>query len=455
MTRTLPLLCLLAVLLPSTVLANGNFSHLWVATDALNYLEEGELRDFMTRPELRDILRNGAMFPDGGYAVGDGYGEISHWEPLHLAYLEWIRENYQPPWSDEAAQHIAFLMGMATHGMSDQLYDGMYLERHEHYDEHGSEATTFGVDGATDACFAATQEAMELPEIFVPAETLAPLYEQVAGHKVEAKTIQQGQQFVVVAIMVANDARDDPETLAEYLELYPYACGNQDNPAAPGSPVTHGPAVARYWQVLWARLHGETALDKPLLGTFFTGGTSFDQPVDASNPDSWVHFALPFGIAPPTVNADTVTVIGGDGEPVPVNLHVYYGKSSHLVNVKPVEDWTADTEFTVTITPPVESWDGGTLAGPHAFTFATFPEPVVVVDEPVAADVVAEETTDEPDLPATDVEPEVAAEPEDSPSPKSSGCSAPSVPASSPLAVLLLLAAAALLRRFRRPAHRR
>jgi hypothetical protein len=80
------------------VFANGNFSHLWVATDALNYLEQGELKDLLTQDDLGDVLRNGAMFPDGGYAVGDGYGEMAHWEPFQTAYLEWIRATYQPPW---------------------------------------------------------------------------------------------------------------------------------------------------------------------------------------------------------------------------------------------------------------------------------------------------------------------------------------------------------------------
>ena len=358
--------------------ACGNYSHVWIATDALNYLEDGDLKVLLGSEELVERMRNGAMYPDGGYAVGDGYGEISHWEPFHLTYLDWIRTQYEPPWSDEAAEHIAFLLGMAAHGIGDQLYDGMYLERHKYYDEHGSEATLFGIDGATDVCFAVTQGQMELPEKWVPAQTLAPLYEALQGHKVTAETIEHGHELVVVAIMHANDAQTNPVTVANYMELYPWACGNQDNPAAPGSPMTISPSVARYWNVLWALLHNEgEGFDKPVLATYFSGGTPYEQPADAGTPDSWVHFVMPRGLDPATVNSATVVVTGAGGEVHPGKVHVYYGSNSHLVNIKPLEDWPSDTEFTVTVSPPISTWDGAMLQQGGSFTFATLPEPPV------------------------------------------------------------------------------
>ena len=57
------------------------------------------------------------MFPDVGYAVGDNYGEIAHWESFQAAYLEWIQDTYSRPWTTEAKQHIAFLMGLGSHGL--------------------------------------------------------------------------------------------------------------------------------------------------------------------------------------------------------------------------------------------------------------------------------------------------------------------------------------------------
>ncbi len=382
---------------PTSALANGNYSHVWVATDTLQYVEEGDLRDMISRDDLRQMLRNGAMYPDGGYAIGDGYGEISHWEPFHLTYLDWIRTNFEPPWSDEAARHIAFLMGMATHGMSDQLYDSMYLTRHSHYDENGSEAYALGgVDGATDSCFAGTQGPMMLPEPWVPAEVLAPLYDVLQGHQVDAATIENGHNLVRAAIMVANDAAEHPDVIDDLLALYPWACSHQDDPTTPGSPRTHGPAVARYWQVLWDRLHGHENFDHPPLDIFTTGMTSYAVPEDAGTPDSWVSFAMPRGLDPGTVTAGTVSVTRGDGLEHPVNLHVYYGFNSHLVNIKPQEDWMPETDYLVHVSPPLASWDGVPLAAPFSFGFSTVAAPAVA--DPAGADVggdVGEEVVEE------------------------------------------------------------
>jgi len=378
----LMVLSLLVFHSPGDSFANGNYSHLWMATDALNYLEDGELKDLLANPDLLYVIQNGAMYPDGGYAVGDGYGEISHWEPFHVAYLEWIRNNFQPPWSQEAQQHIAFLMGMSAHGISDQLYDGMYLERHEFYDENGDSATMIGVDGATDACFAASQGIpMPIPEKFVPAEILAPLYETVSGHVVTPKTILQGQDIIVIAVMVANDAIDNPDTVAEYMEIYPFACGNQNNPEVPGAPPTHGPVIAKHWQVLWERLNGNDAFNQPLSGTFYSDSSPYNQVTDSSLPDSWVSFALPHGLNPSTVNTDTVVVTDQTQVAHPIKLNVYYGWNSHLVNIKPTEDWAVDTQYTVTISPPITDFEDRTMEASHSFTFSTGEEPQTPVDE--------------------------------------------------------------------------
>ena len=78
------LLALLALHAPA--LANGQTSHLWITDAALERLPEGELKELLTREDLRPWLRNGTMFPDGGYAVDDGYGEIAHWEPFQSLY---------------------------------------------------------------------------------------------------------------------------------------------------------------------------------------------------------------------------------------------------------------------------------------------------------------------------------------------------------------------------------
>src|SRR5262245_9807785 len=114
---------------PDSARANGQSTHLWITHDALDHLPEGALREFLTRPELRKMLDNGTMFPDGGYPQNDPYAEIAHWEPFQGAYFDWILTEHDPPYVDEGAENLAFLFGMASHGMADQVFDSLYGER--------------------------------------------------------------------------------------------------------------------------------------------------------------------------------------------------------------------------------------------------------------------------------------------------------------------------------------
>ncbi|GEM_PF-768036 len=395
---------------PELVRANGNYSHLWAAMDALEKLEPGDLREMLTRPELRKMIQNGANFADSGYGVQHPYGEIGHWEPYHMAYLNWIRANYAPPWSDEAAEHIAFLMGIVAHGMSDQLYDGMFLERHEFYDQTGLPEPMIGLDGATDACFAAIKGPVTVPQVWVPKDVMAPLFMETDGLEVDPSLFEKGLKLIQIAIMAANDAVNNPDKVAEYMAVYPYACGQQANETIPGTIPTHGAAIARFWGVIWMRLHGEDISNLEPIHYFYTTLLPLGQERDSSNPDSWVSFVMPFGLTPSTVNGESVKVYDEDGNDHPVQLHVYYGKHSHLVNIMPLEDWAEDMDYTVEVGGGIASWDGLERTAKHTFTFSTKPAPVEppddlggdVVEGPdgdvVTQDDVLEEVIESPDV---------------------------------------------------------
>ena len=139
-------------LLASWAHANGQGSHLWISQQAVGLLPAGELRDLLSDEALQPILMNGSMFPDGGYAAADDYGEMAHWEPFQDTYLAWIRQQFSPPWTDEARQHMAFYLGMASHGMADQVYDSLFVERAQVEDAQSDWANE-SMDEATDVVF--------------------------------------------------------------------------------------------------------------------------------------------------------------------------------------------------------------------------------------------------------------------------------------------------------------
>jgi len=339
-----------------TASANGNVSHLQVTLWAVDELSDGDLVDLLSREDVDLMLRNGANFPDGGYAVDDGYGEIAHWEPFQTHYLDWIASAYEPPWSDEAAQHIAFLMGMASHGMCDQVYDGMYLERSNVHDE-GTSGTDIGRDGSTDVCFAAEAGPLYAPDLWIPDELMAELMLEQAGHSVDPGTIRDGQALVAFSLYYVSEASQDPDEVAIHQEAYPWACAHQLDESVPGSPPAAARVVAAYWQALWARLHGEDPLeDLPL--AWYPDGTFGPNPAAADDIESMVSFVVPRGLDSATVNTDLITVQDEPGDHLDVQVHHYYGHASHVVNLRPVHGWTPGGHHEVSTGPGLLTWDG-------------------------------------------------------------------------------------------------
>src|SRR5689334_4321102 len=111
-------LALAVLLIPGVAHANGNNTHAWISQHAVEHLPDGDLKELLSRPELQQALINGSVFPDGGYVIDDGYGEIAHWEPFVQAYVEWMQEEVPHPYNHgDAALYTAFLMGIASHGM--------------------------------------------------------------------------------------------------------------------------------------------------------------------------------------------------------------------------------------------------------------------------------------------------------------------------------------------------
>ncbi|MBT3220692.1 MAG: hypothetical protein HN348_16520, partial [Proteobacteria bacterium] len=311
------------------------------------------------------MLLNGANFPDGGYAIGDGYGEIAHWEPFQSAYLHWIADNYESPWSDEAAQHIAFLLGMASHGMSDQLYDGMYLKRAAVYDE-GAPGTPIGGDGSTDVSLASKVGYPEFPDTWVPADVMAGLMLDAMGHKVDADTISAGQGLLDFSLAYVAGASEDPSLVLQYAEAYPWASAHQTDETVPGSPVTTAPVVAAYWQFLWSRLHDEDHLNNPLLARF--PRVDSDRQVDETGIEAMVSFVVARGLHSDTVGTETIAIEDSNGHKQDLEVQLYYGHNSHVINLQPTDSWSKGLVHQVSVGPGLSTWDDEEL-GEFAFSF--------------------------------------------------------------------------------------
>ncbi len=360
-------LALLAALVPDAA-ANGQTSHQWITLFALERVPPGDLADFLARDDVRDALLNGTMFPDGGYGVGDDYGEMAHWEPTQDLYLAYILANHPAPYDDEGAQHVAFLLGMMSHGMADQFYDATFMERSKAWDPPESWACC-SMDEATDVAFAAVQGQGVVPPKWWPEELL-PLFAQ-NGHTVDADTVDQGQSFLGLAIAYVGASSEVEATVADYTAEFPWACGHQADPAVIGNPDHEADFVAAYWQVVWDRLHGDTGWSSPVIGSQPVAG-GWQQVLDHTHLDARLAVVFAKGLDPSTAEAEgAITVAAADGTEVPVTAHVFYGYASHVVNLVPLADWAADTDYVITVHPGIRTYDGLTMDEPVSVPFTT------------------------------------------------------------------------------------
>ncbi len=363
----------LSLLLLPPALANGQTTHVWIGRAALDHLPEGELRDVLTGAELEPMLVHGCMFPDGGYPLDHAYAEAAHWESFQHRYLDWIVENYGPPWTDEGLQHAAFLLGLGCHGMADQVFDAHYQNRSQGFDGDLGWAEGRSMDEATDVAWAAITGAQVVPERWVPSSTLIALYTE-HGIEVDEETLDEGQTLLEVAIDLVGWLGTNEEVLAGYEASFPWATTHLEDIEVPGRPEEEAVVVARYWEELWARLNGEDG-PREVLRTWPEDG-GWKEALDPAEHDARVSIVF----AKPRLNAevtlDFFEVVDATGQVYELeDPWLFYGDSAHIVHLVPTGAWADDQTFTVTVRAGLPDMYGGALQAGHVFTFSTADPP--------------------------------------------------------------------------------
>lgn len=354
-------------LIPKDAQANGQSTHLWITDHALTHVPDGPLETFLTRPELRKMLDNGTMFPDGGYPIDDPYAEIAHWEPFQVTYLDWIIANYpELGASPEGAEHLAFMLGMASHGMADQVFDSLYGERVKAYDGALGE-----FDTASDIIMMSNFEPMNAPGDWVPYDTFDQVYDEV-GYDVDPAKMMQGQMYLRIAVNAVAVFSQMPDEVAEAAAPFPWGSEHLLDAEVEGSPPCEGEVIARYWRVLWAMAHGQP-LPGPVMATLPADGGA-NHPIDSSSLESWVSVVFSRGLESDPLSADSFHVVPDAGGPeVPITIWHYYGQDAHVVHLRPQEDLAPDTVYRVSVDPEIVTIHGEVLDG-YAFRFSTGPE---------------------------------------------------------------------------------
>jgi hypothetical protein len=366
--------------------AHGIQGHVHVTGWAIETLPEGELKTFFADPAVKNAALVGAFFPDSGYAIGDGYGEIAHWEPFVDAHIDWVRTHLGPPFeSEEARLHAAFLMGGASHGLQDEIFDSIFLHQIRLHDDGGQDVA----DPGTDAMLFTDGWVRFRPEVWSPSEDLPEIFLDSAGHEVEARTIRTGLGRIEATVINAVEVLY-PTLDAQYRPQLPWTAEHYLDPSIPGSLTSEVPATRAYMEALWARLHDEWPV------TALVGHAYPDEPyrlrtAEAGTVDSWVTLAFGIGALVGSLNEATVSLRDGVGEPVEVEVrHTRWSgspeDSTRLLQLRPRVDLEWDSQYEVRIEPGVRLVDGTTTDVGWSYRFRTPCAPENAADCPPPAD---------------------------------------------------------------------
>ncbi|MBF94737.1 MAG: hypothetical protein CMH58_06200 [Myxococcales bacterium] len=360
--------------------ACGQQTHTWISLKALELLPESPLRRLLSDPAQHEMLVNGSMFPDGGYAIDHPYGEAAHWAPFHRAYLRWIQEQFDAPYDDPvAATHVAFLMGLTSHGLADEYYDATFFAASRVHDARSDDLDHHdNFDTQTDVLFAAASGHRLEPSATLPMEPILYIFDHVLDLEVEADQIQRGQELLQTAAWLVATGSQNPSEIATAHIAYPWAGEHIDDEGVSGSPPVIAEAVAAQWQALWAVLQGEQSFnDLPVSFSWPREGEALSHR-QGGVPESRVAVILSAAIDRAAQLSEFGSVVRDGDAVVPHSSAFFYRDRSHVVVADPETEWPAAERLQFVLPEGLETYDGDVLDEPVSIPFRTVP----VVPEP-------------------------------------------------------------------------
>lgn len=366
-------------LLPvNPLLACGNQTHAWITIDALSQLPAGELKSILTDPVLEPFLRNGTMFPDGGYAVDDNYGEIAHWENFQDGYLDWILSQFGTDFSSgEAREHLAFWLGMASHGMADQVFDATFVESSRLHDAAGWGSCSSSLcqfDTMSDVMWAHFKGPQPTTDTAFPAEVMQNLLDTNMGHSVDIETMTMGLDLVEMGLEYVGAMSQEEDQVAQTQERYPWSFEAMPRRETYGAPISIGKIVSLYWQTLFKRAHGFDWRETPVMATLPVDG-GYGHPTDSNLWESRISIVFNRALLKEPLTDSQFSVTDSDGNIIPVRANLYYRDNSHVVNLQPETDFLIDTQYVVTVRAGITAIDGEVSSKETIFTFSTSEPP--------------------------------------------------------------------------------
>ena len=395
---TAALIALATVVVPARPAeAAGMTTHSWMAVTAIDQVADANLRTLLQQHV--EQVRAGATLPDIGYVGSNTYGEEMHWQRYIDAYAERIRT--QPGCTDltdpdgPCAEMVAHLMGVAAHGMGDEVWDWLFEPYGPDLDEYYTNPAVsfFNESGAESQMDVVAVGRFGAPRPTMPPIPALPLV-LGAFSDVGRGDVTSSQFDIAAAPALVWDVENSwvPTYLASIEAAMPWMAANMVT--APGGVDFAATAIAGYWGDLWVGLRGGSptssvsitypASDQqgiPATGweRAFQPGSSRGRGGARNRITAVLTTARPYQTpGGPSVSnqlpVGTMTITERDTA-TPIALMAGYPRSvpygadsgEHLIDVQPAHDLAPCTWYRVDVgaTTPVADAHGGTVAAHH------------------------------------------------------------------------------------------
>jgi len=362
--RALRIFALALCLTPTAALSNSMVTHVWVAEQAADRQPPGPLRDIVTDPALRSPLQNGAIYQDSGYSVRHDYGEWAHWESFLEPYARWMRGRYGGGGyrSADARRHVAFLMGLAAHSMTDQTFDQYFMARAEQYDP-----ATDQLDLGSDAWLMVEHGVTSSADGQFWFEEMPSIHAAVGGPAVTPDVLRRASNLTAGTTQFLS--RYGWSLYTMHWRMMPWAASHYWDRATPGSYPHLVETTAAYQAFLWQRLNG-TAPDDAAPLYSWPAPSQVNFPVAHADIESRIVITTAWGLDDATVNATTVRVLTEGGDPVRVRVS-RYGDHGNTVMVRAEADYAYNTAYRVELDATIRTLAGRAIGRTLTIPFRT------------------------------------------------------------------------------------
>ncbi len=408
-TRAALAAALCAVALPASAAASGVTTHAFMAERAIPFVEDPRLRDLLAG-HVDEVL-SGAHYPDGGYGAssfpGGDFGEVSHWERFVNAYAAQLRSRADcAPLSNPAgpcAPQVAHLMGVAAHGMGDEMWDWLFEPQMADYGESPIHPVyRSGLPGAAELAslppgslintpeFAMDNIALaefgrlvKIPTSLPPVDDLLPTYAALGRGDITREGIFAGHTVITAALTGerAGLAAEYPRVKTTMpRSSSAYLTGS-------GGVLDTAEGIGGYYDNVWRKLTAGTH-PAPKVVSVNPEPDTKDVKLDwlpvRSSPGpngggakDRIIAVLANSLDTATITPDTFVLLDDEGERVPPAAGFPQpgpyggGDGTHSMMFYPAVDLAPCTRYTAVVTPGLRDHAGGRLAKPYAWRFTT------------------------------------------------------------------------------------